>query len=45
MYEFGLTHLATGKQTVIFGFDVNSAFKRSKLNPAEYVVNYREYVD
>ena len=45
MYEFGLTKLATGEEEIIFGYDISNAFKRANLNPAEYVVNYREYVD
>ena len=45
MYEFGLIKLATGEEKIIFGYNINNAFKRAKLNPAEYVVNYREYVD
>lgn len=45
MYEFRITNLATGKESAIFGYSIDNAYKRSKLNPAEWVVWSREYID
>lgn len=45
MYEFRIGNLATGKEEIIFGYDMNNAYKRAKLNPAEWVVYGREYID
>ena len=45
MYEFRITKLATGEESVMFGYDINNAYKRAKLNPAEWVVYSREYID
>ena len=45
MYEFRITKLATGEESVIFGRDVQGAFRKAGLNPAEWVVWSREYVD
>ena len=45
MYEFGLIKLATGEQDIVFGYNINNAFKRANLNPEEYAVTYTVYVD
>jgi hypothetical protein len=45
MYEFRITNLATGKESIVFGYSIDNAYKRAKLNPAEWVVYSREYVD
>lgn len=45
MYEFRISKLATGEETFIFGYSAENAFRRAKLNPAEWVVWDREYVD
>ena len=45
MYEFRITKLTTGEESTIFGYDINNAYKRAKLNPAEWVVYSREYID
>jgi hypothetical protein len=45
MYEYRIGNLATGKEEILFGHDINNAFRRAKLNPAEWVVYSREYVD
>lgn len=45
MYEFRITNLANGKENVIFGYDLSNAYRRAKLNPAEWVVWSREYID
>jgi hypothetical protein len=45
MYEYRIGNLATGKEEILFGYDINNAFRRAKLNPAEWVVYSREYID
>ena len=45
MYEFRISNLATGKESFIFGYNMINAFKRAGLNPAEWVVYDKEYVD
>ena len=45
MYEFRITKLSNGEENSIFGYDLSNAFKRAKLNPAEWAVHSREYVD
>ena len=45
MYEYRITKLANGEENVIFGRDAANAFKRANLNPAEWVVWDREYID
>ena len=45
MYEYRISNLATGKEEILFGRDINNAFRRAKLNPAEWVVYSREYID
>lgn len=45
MYEFRITKLSNGEETFIFGYNIENAYKRAKLNPAEWVVWSREYID
>jgi hypothetical protein len=45
MYEYRITNLANGKENIIFGYDLGNAYKRAKLNPAEWVAYSREYID
>lgn len=45
MYEFRITNLANGEENCIFGRDTTNAFKRAGLNPSEWVVWDREYID
>ena len=45
MYEFRISKLSTGEESFIFGRDLQSAFRKAGLNPAEWVVWDREYVD
>ena len=45
MYEFRISNLATGKETFIVGYNIANAYKRAKLNPTEWVVYGREYID
>ena len=45
MYEFRISNMDTCKESFIFGYNMASAFKRAGLNPAEWVVYNREYVD
>lgn len=45
MYEFYITNLATGHNSIIFGYDLSNAYRRAKLNPGEWVCYSRVYVD
>lgn len=45
MYEFRITNLTNGKENIIFGYDLSNAYRRAKLNPAEWVVWSRDYID
>ena len=45
MYEFRISKLATGEENFIFGYSAENAFHKAKLNPAEWVVYDREYLD
>ena len=45
MYEFRISKLETGEESFIFGYSADNAFRRAKLNPAEWVVYGREYID
>jgi hypothetical protein len=45
MYEYRISKLATGEENFIFGYDLNNAYRRAKLNPSEWVVYGREYID
>ena len=45
MYEYRITNLATGKENFIFGYSASNAFRRANLNPEEWVVWEREYID
>lgn len=45
MYEYRITNLANGEENIIFGYDLRNAYRRAKLNPVEWVVWSREYID
>ena len=45
MYEYRIIKLSNGEESFIFGYDLSNAYKRARLNPAEWVVHSREYVD
>ena len=45
MYEYIIENNQTLETNVIFGYDMTSAFRKAKLNPAEWVVLDREYID
>jgi hypothetical protein len=45
MYEYRISNLANGKENIIFGYNIENAYKRAKLNPTEWVVYSREYID
>lgn len=45
MYEYRIGNLANGKENIIFGYSIDNAYKRAKLNPAEWIVYSREYID
>lgn len=45
MYEFYIESIYTGEERIVYGYDTKNAFRRAKLNPAEWVVYSREYID
>lgn len=45
MYEYRIAKLSNGEENTIFGYNIENAYKRAKLNPAEWVVYSREYID
>jgi hypothetical protein len=45
MYEYRIAKLSNGEETFIFGYNIENAYKRANLNPAEWVVYSREYID
>lgn len=45
MYEYRITKLSNGEENIIFGYNIENAYKRTKLNPTEWVVYSREYID
>ena len=45
MYEYGIINIATGERNIIFGYSYQNACRRSNLNPAEWEIDYSEYVD
>ena len=46
MCEYEVMNVITGEQTIIFGYDVNHAFSRAKIeNRSDWEVLYWEYVD
>lgn len=45
MFEFGTLNINTQEERIIFGYNEIDAFRRSKLDAAEWKVLYSEYVD
>ena len=45
MYEFTIENAKTAETFIIFGRSVKRAFERAKLNPAEWVVLFADYID
>lgn len=45
MYEFGILNINTQEERIIFGYNGIDAFRRSRLDAAEWKVLYSEYVD
>ena len=45
MYEYGIINIATGKRSIIFGYNFSNACHRCNLNPIEWEIDYSEYVD
>jgi hypothetical protein len=45
MYEFLITNLANGQERAVYGYDYNNAMRKAKLNPNEWVMWSREYID
>jgi len=45
MYEFLITNLANGQERAVYGYDYNNAMRKAKLDPSEWVMWSREYID
>ena len=45
MYEYRIINKSTNEEDVIFGHTYADAYRRAGLNPAEWVIDYQEYVD
>ena len=45
MLEYGIYNLRTDEEMVIYGYNFDNACKRAGLNPEEWQIIYREYVD
>lgn len=45
MYELTIRNIATGEETMVFGYDQKDAFRRAKLDLNEWVVETMVYVD
>lgn len=45
MYEYGITNKKTNENEIIFGRTLADAYRRAKLNPEEWTMWYREYID
>ena len=45
MYEYHIYNDKTSEEEIIFGYSLEDAFRRSKLDPSEWTVWLSEYVD
>jgi hypothetical protein len=45
MKEFYITNIHTNKENIIFGYSSADAFRRAKLSPNEWTVDWVEYID
>lgn len=45
MYEYYVESIYTGEKRIVFGYNVQDAFRRANLAPIEWGVVYVEYVD
>ena len=45
MTEYGIYNIHTDEEEIIFGYNFTDACRRAKLNPNDWEVIYREYVD
>ena len=45
MYEYGVYNIKTNERKIFFGYTFENACKRVKADPAEYEIEYVEYVD
>jgi hypothetical protein len=45
MYEYIIENIHTAELTSIFGYSAKRAFERAKLNPAEWIVLFADYID
>lgn len=45
MYEYGIYNIHTNEETMIYGYTSADAFRRAKLDKADWRISYYEYVD
>jgi hypothetical protein len=45
MKEFHIINIHTNEENIIFGYNPTDAFRRTKLNHNEWIINWVEYVD
>ena len=45
MKEFGIINVNNNERNVIFGRNSADAFRRAKLNPNEWFIDWVEYID
>lgn len=45
MTEYGIYNNNTNEETIIYGYNFEDACRRANLNPQEWEVIYRVYVD
>ena len=45
MWEFEVMHRETEERIIIFGYNLTDAYKRSKMNPEDYICLLSTYID
>ena len=45
MLEYGIFNLHTDEEKVIYGYNFENACNRAGLNPDDWDIIYREYID
>ena len=45
MYEYKVYNVKTNEEKILFGYTFEKACAKAKINPADYEIEYAEYVD
>ena len=45
MKEFGIININTNEERIIFGYNVNDAYRRAKVNAIQWTIVYVDYID